>query len=273
VAYVGAVAVTYFTDPFCPWSWASEPQLRRLQVEFGEEVALTFVIVGLARDLDDPGTLGLACLDVMEASAMPCDARVFLRDPPRSTHPAGIALAAAAEQGDVGPYLRRLREAILLEQRPMDSADALLDAAREAGGLDLERLRLAFGSSGVLEGFGDHLDRARAVDATHWEPGTERVQIPSLEFRGGDGAVRGVYGYAEWPAWREAAVAAGAEPVGGALPDASAALGRFRSMATPEVALVCDLPGPRAPAELWRLALEWRVRSRRVLGGEMWAPA
>jgi hypothetical protein len=31
-------------------------------------------------------------------------------------------------------------------------------------------------------------------------------------------------------------------------------------MTTAEVAAVCDLPGPRAPAELWRLALEWRVR-------------
>jgi hypothetical protein len=36
---------------------------------------------------------------------------------------------------------------------------------------------------------------------------------------------------------------------------------------------VCDLPGPRAAAELWRLALEWRVRPRRVLGGELWSPA
>jgi hypothetical protein len=41
-------------------------------------------------------------------------------------------------------------------------------------------------------------------------------------------------------------------------------------MATPEVAAVCDLPGARAPAELWRLALEWRVRPRRVVGGELW---
>jgi hypothetical protein len=39
------------------------------------------------------------------------------------------------------------------------------------------------------------------------------------------------------------------------------------------VAAVCDLPGPRAPAELWRLALEWRVRPRRVPGGELWEPA
>jgi hypothetical protein len=44
-------------------------------------------------------------------------------------------------------------------------------------------------------------------------------------------------------------------------------------MATPEVAAVCNLPGPRAAAELWRLASEWRVRPDRVLTGEMWAAA
>jgi hypothetical protein len=32
-------------------------------------------------------------------------------------------------------------------------------------------------------------------------------------------------------------------------------------------------PGPRAPAELWRLALDWRVKVERVHGGELWTLA
>jgi hypothetical protein len=51
------------------------------------------------------------------------------------------------------------------------------------------------------------------------------------------------------------------------------ALRRFGTMATPEVAAVCDLPGPRAPAELWRLALEWRVRAERLGTGYLWSLA
>lgn len=273
MAYVAPVSATYYTDPYCPWCWASEPWLRRLEVEFGDGVSLSFVVVGLAAKLEEPGALALAGLDAAEATGMPLDPRVFLRDPPRSTHPAGIAVAAAAEQhgGErVGAYLRRLREAIHLEGRRMDAGDALLDAARETGGLDVERLRVGFASSGVLEGFGSHLERARAVGAERHEPGTGRVRIPSIEFRGVGGVVHGVYGYAGWDAWRDAAVAAGAEPAG-ARPDALGALGRFGLMATPEVAAVCDLPGPRAPAALWRLALEWRVRARRVVGGEVWS--
>ena len=276
VAYVAPVSATYYTDPFCPWCWAAEPSLRRLEVEFAGQVEVTFIVVGLAARLEDPGALALAGLDAAEASGMPVDPRVFLRDPPRSTHPAGIAVAAAAEQdggGRVAAYLRRLREAILLEGRRMDAGEALLDTAREVGGLDLERLRVGFGSSGVLEAFGAHLERARAVDPAQHEPSTGRVRIPSVEFQGPGGVVHGVYGDADWAAWRSAAVAAGAEPAGGAKPDPVAALERFGTMATPEVAAVCDLPGPRAPAELWRLALEWRVRPRRVVGGEVWAPA
>jgi hypothetical protein len=71
---------------------------------------------------------------------------------------------------------------------------------------------------------------------------------------------------------RGAAQAAGAEPVG-PLPGAEEALRRFGKMATPEVAAACDLPGPRAPAELWRLATDFRARPERLLTGELWWPA
>jgi hypothetical protein len=50
----------------------------------------------------------------------------------------------------------------------------------------------------------------------------------------------------------------------------SGALGRFGRMATAELEAVCDLPGPRAGAEVWRLASEWRVRRIPVLAGELW---
>jgi hypothetical protein len=229
--------------------------MRRLQVEFGASLAYTFVIVGLHRTIEPADAAALA-YDVAEAAAesgMPADPRVFLRDPPSSTHPAGLAIHAVAEQGDPAPYLRRLREAIMLERRRMDTAPALLDAARETGGLDLERLRVDFGSNAIVERFGADLERGRGV------------KTPALRFGDGDPVPP--------DRWREAALAAGASPVEGGFPGVEEALRRFGSMATPEVAAVCDLPGPRAPAELWRLALEWRVRPRRVAGGELWSVA
>jgi putative protein-disulfide isomerase len=265
------VAVTVFTDPFCPWSWAAEPQLRRLQVEFGAGLAFTFVIVGMRRRIEaaDASALALDCLDAAAESGMPADPRVFLRDPPSSTHPAGLAVAAVAEQGDPGRFIRRLREAILLEGRRMDTAPALLDAAREAGGLDLERLRVDFGSNAILERFGADIERGRGV------------RTPAFEFArrgeaaaGHEGEARGrerrAEGFGPYERVREAALAAGAQPAADGFPGVEEALRRFGPLATPEVAAACDLPGPRAPAELWGLALEWRVRPRRVPGGELW---
>jgi predicted DsbA family dithiol-disulfide isomerase len=256
---MAAVTATVLTDPYCAWSWAAEPQLRRLQVEFGASLAFTFVIVGLKRTIEpaDAGALALAVVDAAAESGMPADPRVFLRDPPSSTHPAGLAVAAVSEQGDPGPYIRRLREAILLERRRMDTAPALLDAARETAGLDLDRLRVDFGSNAIVERFGADIEQGRGVTT------------PAYRF--GDGPP--VEGYGRYERLRETAVAAGAVPAGDGFPGIEEALRRFGALATPEVAAVCDLPGLRAPAELWRLALEWRVRPRRVPGGELWEPA
>jgi hypothetical protein len=72
---------------------------------------------------------------------------------------------------------------------------------------------------------------------------------------------------------REAVIGAGARPSGEPAPDVLAALRRFGRMAGAEVEAVCDLPGPRANAELWRLAAEWRVKPVRVLTGMLWEPA
>ena len=255
MADVSAVSVTVLTDPYCPWSWAAEPQLRRLQVEFGAALRFTFVIVGLKRRIEpvDAAALAYELADAAAESGMPADPRVFLRDPPSSTHPAGLAVAAVSEQGDPAPFIRRLREAILLERRRMDTAPALLDAARETGGLDLERLRVDFGSNAIVERFGADIERGRGATT------------PTLRFGDGEPVPP--------ERWREAALAAGAEPAGDGYPGIEDALRRFGAMATPEVAAVCDLSGPRAPAELWRLALEWRVKPRRVVGGELWEMA
>jgi protein-disulfide isomerase-like protein with CxxC motif len=40
----------YYTDPACPWSWAAEPCLRRIEAEFGDGVSITYVMGGLARE-------------------------------------------------------------------------------------------------------------------------------------------------------------------------------------------------------------------------------
>jgi predicted DsbA family dithiol-disulfide isomerase len=264
----------YYTDPMCPWSWAVEPALRKLAVEFAAELSISYVMCGMAREVGDPTQVVSELLEAADRSGMPVDARLWLASPPRSSHPACLAVKAASEQGDPGPYLRRLREGLMCRRRKLDTADALIEEARSVPGLDVDPLRLALGSHAILEAFGADLDRCGAVSPEHRAPGSERVKLPSLEFVGADGEVHGVYGPTDYSALRAAVAAAGASPVAGYGPlSVEDALRRFGTMATAEVALVCDLPGPRAPAELWRLALEWRVRPERVGTDYLWSLA
>jgi putative protein-disulfide isomerase len=259
------VHASYYTDPACPISWGAEPAVRRIAVEFGDSVSWTHVMAGI-RELGPPLEVVSRWLDVADRTGMPIDPRLWL-DGPSTSYPACLAVKAAEEQG--GPagavYLRRLREGFALRRRRQDHLDAFVEIARGVDGLDADRFRIDAGSHAIVEAFGEDLERFRAA---------EDSELPTIELRGEDGKVHAVHGPASYEELRSAAVAAGAQPAAGAWPlSIDEALRRFGTLATVEVAALCDLPGPRAPAELWRLAQDWRVRREPALTGELWAPA
>jgi putative protein-disulfide isomerase len=273
---VGGVHAWYYTDPASPESWGLEPALRRLAVELGDQLSIEPVMSGLAREFGPPLEQVSAWLEVADASGMPVDPRLWLASPPASSYPASLAVKAAAEQGTEveASYLRRLREGFACARRKLDTRDALVAEARTVPGCDVERFAVDLGSHAVVEAFGADLERAGAVEGAGRDPGTQRARIPSLEFRGEDGRAHAVHGRASYEELRDAAQAAGATLAGGGgHPGVEDALARFGTLATAEVAAVCDLPGPRAAAELWRLAGEWRVRTDRCLTGELWSAA
>jgi putative protein-disulfide isomerase len=248
-------------------SWAIEPGLRRLQTEFGAEVQITYVMGGLARQYEgDQSRVAREWLDASSESGMPVDPRAW-NTPGAigSTFPACMAFKAAQEQGTetAEHYLRALREGILCRRRKLDGAAALVDEARTAG-IDAERFRIDLESNAIVEAFGADLQDTR-------ERGIEG--LPVLLFSGDDGSEVHCEAGHGYEVWRRAAVSCGAQPADGPPPSVEQALGRFGSLAAVEVAAVCDLPGPRAPAELWRLAVEWRVRPERFLTGELWSLA
>jgi putative protein-disulfide isomerase len=265
------VEVYYYTDPACPWSWALEPAFRKLLVALGDSLELTYVMCGMAREFGDPAKLVEESLEASASSGMPFDPRIW--SPPRSSYPACIAVKASAEQGDPSRYLRRLREGLLCRRRKLDTSDGLLDEARNVDGLDVERLRIDLGSHAILEAFGADLERGKKAASRPGAEGEERVPLPSLEFRSPDGEVHGVYGFTSYEDLRATALAAGAEPADHEPLTPEQALRRFPTMSAAEVASVCELPGPRASAELWRLASEWRVEPERLGSGELWTLA
>jgi hypothetical protein len=253
-------------------------------MEFGDELEITYVMGGLAREFEDPTGLVMSWLEHSAESGMPVDPRIWWDGAPRSSYPACIAVKAAAEQGREAEtrYLRALREGFMCGRRKLDGPEALKEEARRSG-LDGERFRIDLESNATLEAFGADLEESRAIPTAAREAGlategshgssVERLQFPAVRFVADEGEDRWVGGDHSYEDWRSAAVAAGVQPTGEPRPDVAGALRRFGRMATAELEAVCDLPGPRAGAEVWALASEWRVKRVPVLFGELWEPA
>ena len=230
--------------------------LRRIEVEFSDQVAFTYLMVGMAREVDSDHLLA-STLDAVAESGMPADPRIWLEGAPRTSHTACLAVKAAGEQGMDGPFLRRLREGLMCRRERIDNPEAFLAAARDVSGLDVARLDVDMRSNAMVELFG--ADRERSVEAC----GEHRPSLPAFSVDGA--AVIGI------PELRDALLAAGATP--GPLPSVEDALAQFAPMGQAEVAEVCGLPPVRAAMELWRLAGDFRARPEPFVCGELWSAA
>jgi putative protein-disulfide isomerase len=278
------VSVAYYTDPACPWSWALEPAVRKLMVDFGDGLDWTFVMGGLGRSLAREPAACAATIEqwlrVSEETQAPLDPLLWADGPIASTYPACMAVKAAAEQaGDRGyRYLRRLRESLLCDRRKVDQLEALIEESRAAG-LDVERFRIDLRSNAITEAFAEDLEKTKElaerleVPVRRASNGVAGAPLPTLVFRGEDQAERVIAGFEGFDAYRTAALETGAaigraEPLG-----VEESVARFGRVTTREVEMLCELPGPRASAELFRLAEQWRLRPLRRLTGYLWEAA
>src|SRR5437764_6062384 len=173
LSHVNVVQVRYYTDPTCPWSWALEPAVGKLKWEFAEGFRFGYVMSGTLREGADPLDQARETLEASDRSGMPVDARLWLDGAPSSSYPACIAVKAAAEQGDPAPYLRRLREGFMCRRQRLDTAQALIAAARGTEGLDPGQFENDLSSHATLEAFGADLDLAREGASRASEDGPE----------------------------------------------------------------------------------------------------
>jgi predicted DsbA family dithiol-disulfide isomerase len=291
------VQVRFYTDPACPWSWAAEPATRRLMWEFEDELELTWVMGGLARQYgrdyrDEEGRIGQGSdcfadlishwLDVAADGLMPLDPRIWKENPLASTYPACQAVKAAAEQGQEAAYryLRNVREGIMFERRKLDHADSLIAMAGRAS-IDRPRFEIDLRSHAITEAFGADLDEvrnppdeARAAGAIRHTEGHERISFPSAVFIGEDGTRYGVWAQAKSEvALREAALAAGANQVNDGPLEPLDAIRRFGRCATRELEVLSGRPAPVVEAELWALARDWKLKAVPALTGTIWERA
>lgn len=226
----GALSVTYYTDPLCSWSWAFEPQWRRLRDAYGLRLTWRYRMGGLLRDwqsnenplspLSRPSQMAPQWYQVRELSGMPLDEHIWEDDPPDSSYPACIAFHAAALQGaGIGErMLRRLREGVMLERKNIARRDVLLAIASDLEAEDIAQGRILLDQMDA-ERFKRDLDAPDVQDTFRHDLQDAALlgigRFPTLIIQRTDGHGIGLVGYRPYAAL-EQAIASLIAPTGAA---------------------------------------------------------
>ncbi len=147
------ITLLYFTDPICSSCWGTEPQLRRLKLEYGDAIDIQYHMGGLLPSWDVYNSGGISKPsdvaghwdEVSPHYRMPIIGDVWLEDPLSSSYPPSVAFKAAELQDHAKAlvFLRRLREQVLLEKKNITKWPVIAEAATFAQ-LDTARLHSDF---------------------------------------------------------------------------------------------------------------------------------
>ncbi|MDW6021543.1 DsbA family protein [Mesorhizobium sp. BAC0120] len=141
-AAIPALEISYFTDPLCCWSWGFEPQLRRLRYAFAGRIALRLRMGGMIgdwngfsdplNDIHRPAQMGPLWIQAGTITGMAAEPTVWVHDAPASSWPSCLAVKAAGLQLPAAAdlYLRRVREAVMIQGRNVARHDVLIDIAQ-----------------------------------------------------------------------------------------------------------------------------------------------
>ncbi|NTS42958.1 DsbA family protein [Flavisolibacter sp. BT320] len=137
------VRLLYFTDPICSSCWGIEPQLRKLELAYGDYFSIEYRMGGLLKSWESYGGSDVrSAADVAqhwdEASelyGMPIDGDVWKEDPLASSYPPSIAVKAAQLQDSEKAvrFLRRIREMVFVEKKNITRWEHLAQAALDTG--------------------------------------------------------------------------------------------------------------------------------------------
>ncbi len=146
------IKVIYYTDPICSSCWGIEPQLRKLKLEYGNQIDIEYRMGGLLPDwsYNSGGINKLSDVaqhwdEVSIYYDMPIDGDVWLEDPLDSSYPPSIAFKAAQIQDNAKAirFLREIREMVFLQKKNITKWENLTIAAQKVD-LNLEQLQSDF---------------------------------------------------------------------------------------------------------------------------------
>jgi predicted DsbA family dithiol-disulfide isomerase len=136
------VKIIYFTDPICSSCWGIEPQLRKLKLEYGDNIEIEYRMGGLLPNwsynsggISKPSDVAKHWDEVSVYYDMPIDGNVWLEDPLSSSYPPSIAFKAAQIQDNEKAilFLREIREMVFLQKKNITKWEYLELAGKKVG--------------------------------------------------------------------------------------------------------------------------------------------
>lgn len=143
------VKIIYYTDPICSSCWGIEPQLRKLKLEYGNNIEVEYRMGGLLLNwsynsggISKPSDVAHHWDEVSVYYDMPIDGNVWLEDALNSSYPPSIAFKAAQMQDNEKAilFLREIREMVFLQKKNITKWEHLELAGKKVG-LDIVKLK------------------------------------------------------------------------------------------------------------------------------------
>lgn len=144
-----SVKIIYYTDPICSSCWGIEPQLRKLKLEYGDNIEVEYRMGGLLLNwnynsggISKPSDVAHHWDEVSAYYDMPIDGNVWIEDPLHSSYPPSIAFKAAQIQDNEKAilFLREIREMVFLQKKNITKWEYLEMAGKKVG-LDIIKLK------------------------------------------------------------------------------------------------------------------------------------
>ncbi len=282
-AEAGGLVLVEYTDPYSVWCWGCEPALRRIEYRYAGQVEVRVVMGGLFEDFTpmreywsrmsggrwaDAVRTFLTAVAGQHGMPINVDGMMESMEDFRSTWPACIAVSGASLQGMAAEraYLRRMREAALVEGRDIGARETQVAIAAETG-IDADALARSLEDGSALVAFRKDLTECQLRGVSgfpSFDVGREAVRV-RLE------------GYRSWEAMEEEllSLAPGLTPRSGEPTGASVldALHHFGRCATREVGAVLGESDDDAEILLDELEAEGRVHRLEFGSAVLWDAA
>lgn len=264
------ITLLYFTDPICSSCWGTEPQLRRLKLEYGDAIDIQYHMGGLLPSWDVYNSGGISKPsdvaghwdEVSPHYRMPIVGDVWLEDPLPSSYPPSIAFKAAELQDHTKAliFLRRMREQVLLEKKNITKWPIIAEAAVFAQ-LDTARLHTDFtGAANAL--FQADLTLARSLGVRGF---------PTFIFSNAAGERQLVYGARPYAQFKAAVKTLKPDVQASSVPTTLDALFDVHaSWCAEEVAVMLGIPHEAAVAQLKAAQAKGALVSVDTRNGSVW---